>query len=164
MKSPLLSSGMCIPLTSVRKDMALNGNQPCVTLISVRILMSSSFVLIPWASVLFLHRLIHSCRVSWWLYLASDSIILYSFPSIPRYSTENLSRLSAGIISVTFEISSSFNVMMLEATFSEKLKMFFLKKKACCVCYTVYQQIWLQTFWVMASDLFSTETINTINI
>ncbi len=122
MKSSLLEAGMCIPLTSVRKDMASNGNQPRVCLISVRIRISSSFVLNPWASVLFLHRLMHSCRVSWWLYLASDSIILYSFPSIPKYSTENLSLLSAGIISVTREISSSFNVMMLEAALSKKLK------------------------------------------
>ena len=122
MKSSLLEAGMCIPLTSVKNDITSNGNQPCVCLISFRILMSSSLVLTPWASVLFLHRLIHSCRVSWWLNWASDSMVWYSLGLISRYSMANLNLFLAEIISVTREISSSFNVIMLEATLSEKLK------------------------------------------
>ncbi len=125
MKSSLLEAGMCIPLTSLRNDKSLPGNQPCVTLISVRIPISLSLGLTPSASVLFFHRLIHSCRVSWWRNCSSDSIVLYSLGLISRYSMANLNLFLAEIISVTREISSSFNVMMLDPTLSEKLKICF---------------------------------------
>ncbi len=55
---------------------------------------------------LFIHNSMQQNSVSWCMNLLSDSIVLYVFLFIPRYSAQNLKRLSAEMMSVTLDISA----------------------------------------------------------